>query len=716
MPSATAIKLNRHSGRDCRNPEAMEGKLVAEQVFDSGNLQPAVSPPCGLDSGNPCRNDGIYGPSGLVYNVKCWSVGKIANKGNPPLQKGGRGDFLGRLIPTCLILLALLLFVPAALAQTPISGAITSNAHWTVADGPYLVSSDVSIQNGAVLTIDPGATIYMGANASLTIQAGSIQAIGTAAKTIQVLSDKTRQGLNAAPGDWKQWVFGPGTVNTRLDYVEFAFGSGLAVQGSAPVFNYLNLHDHQGPAITVDLAASPSGIGNQASNNGLNGIDVPQGEILGTARWLLKGIPYVLRQGNVSVGQSPTLVSLIPNTLQQGREIDAVISGTRLTGSNSISTDASGISITNKGLPNDTTLPVHITANANSPLGSTAIEVLTDAGIVRMENALTILPYKPDLIVTGITPSSLRRGENKHFQVSGNNLQGVQVTLPNGSGLSLVNLASTQTTVDFDLNASVSATIGTQTLTLTSPNYTGSASASINVLRTMPELYMSPNPAAVPPDGKNYSISINLTEPDIIDHVIQLSIANTAVAQINPATITIPGGQISALATIKGIANGNTSLIMSTEGLASISAQVIVDPNASSANSALASLRVIKGDANAQSGDAPSFASARPLGIVKGGANAVPDTVPGYSSARPLGIVKGGANAIPDTVPGYTSARPLGIVKGGANAVPDTVPGYTSALPLGIVKGGANAVPDSVPGYTSARPLGIVKAGANGTQ
>ena len=40
----------RHSGRDCRNPEAMEGKLADEQVFDSGNFQPAVSHPCGLDA------------------------------------------------------------------------------------------------------------------------------------------------------------------------------------------------------------------------------------------------------------------------------------------------------------------------------------------------------------------------------------------------------------------------------------------------------------------------------------------------------------------------------------------------------------------------------------------------------------------------------------------------------------------------------------------
>ncbi len=37
----------------------MEGKLVAEQVFDFGNLQPTVSHPCGLDTGNPCRYDGL---------------------------------------------------------------------------------------------------------------------------------------------------------------------------------------------------------------------------------------------------------------------------------------------------------------------------------------------------------------------------------------------------------------------------------------------------------------------------------------------------------------------------------------------------------------------------------------------------------------------------------------------------------------------------------
>ncbi len=47
------------------------GQLVAEQVFGSGNFQPTVSHPCGLDSGNPCRNDG---PPTFVYNGESWSL------------------------------------------------------------------------------------------------------------------------------------------------------------------------------------------------------------------------------------------------------------------------------------------------------------------------------------------------------------------------------------------------------------------------------------------------------------------------------------------------------------------------------------------------------------------------------------------------------------------------------------------------------------------
>ena len=157
--------------------------------------------------------------------------------------------------------LALLVFATTTFAQTPVSGSIAVNTHWSSANSPYLLSGDMVVQNGAELTIDPGVTIYMAANASLTVQGGSIKAIGTTVDPISVLSDKARLAQNALPGDWRQWVFSAGTVNTRLDHVLFEHGSGLAIKGSSPVLNYLKINNHQGAAIAIDLAASPTGVG-----------------------------------------------------------------------------------------------------------------------------------------------------------------------------------------------------------------------------------------------------------------------------------------------------------------------------------------------------------------------------------------------------------------------------------------------------------------------
>ena len=56
------------------------GQLVVEQVFDSGNFQPVVSHPCGLDSGNPCRNDV---PPTLVYNGGCLTRGRPEQHAQP---------------------------------------------------------------------------------------------------------------------------------------------------------------------------------------------------------------------------------------------------------------------------------------------------------------------------------------------------------------------------------------------------------------------------------------------------------------------------------------------------------------------------------------------------------------------------------------------------------------------------------------------------------
>src|SRR5688500_9518420 len=78
----------------------------------------------------------------------------------------------------CSWLLAALL-PSMALSQTTVGGAIASNTTWSAAAGPYVVDSDLVVQNGAQLTIEPGTTVYVGAGRSISVQSGALRAIGT---------------------------------------------------------------------------------------------------------------------------------------------------------------------------------------------------------------------------------------------------------------------------------------------------------------------------------------------------------------------------------------------------------------------------------------------------------------------------------------------------------------------------------------------------------
>ena len=502
--------------------------------------------------------------------------GDFANKGNPPLQKGGRGDFRGLLIQTCLILLALLLFVPAALAQTPVSGAITSNAHWTVADGPYLLSGDVSIQNGAALTIDAGATVYMGAKASLTVQAGSIQALGTAANPIRVLSDKTRQGQTAAPGDWKQWGFDTGAINIRLDSVEFAHGSGLAVQGSAPVFNYLNIHDQLGAAITIDLAASPSGVGNKATGNTINGISVPSGDITGNVRWGLRGIPYLVSAGVLSVGVSPVILSVTPNTVEQGQTLNFIVNGTRLDGAVG-SFDFAGLLLTASG-SSGSQANFQLTAAPDVSLGAASLRLQTDAGELTLPNAVTVTPMLP--AITVISPTKVLAGAGPlAITVTGRNFLNGSEVLFNAAAVPTQVVSATQLIATLP-NQTVLGNLQAQVRfpePLNPSQYRLSNSIALSVEAPVPPtIAVEPTPIALPPDNKPHNITVRLSKPDYRENTLYFSVSDTAKALVTPSSVVIPAGQTSTNIIIQPVQAGTVSLSVTSNNLQSVSVPIFI--------------------------------------------------------------------------------------------------------------------------------------------
>src|SRR5437667_5408991 len=57
----------------------------------------------------------------------------------------------------------------SALADTNVSGSITTNTTWTAANSPYIVNgpSSVSVNSGVTLTIEPGVTVKFGSGYQL---------------------------------------------------------------------------------------------------------------------------------------------------------------------------------------------------------------------------------------------------------------------------------------------------------------------------------------------------------------------------------------------------------------------------------------------------------------------------------------------------------------------------------------------------------------------
>jgi hypothetical protein len=461
-----------------------------------------------------------------------------------------------------------------AWAQTAVSGAVTVDSHWTLDGSPYLVSGNLVIQNGAILTIDAGVIVYMGAAASVTVQSGGIKAQGTASSPIRVLSDKTRLAAPSAPGDWGQWVFTAGTVNTRLDYVLLQHGNGLVVNGSAPVFNHLDVRNQQGAAITIDLAASPSGMGNQASGNTVNGIAVPAGDITGSVSWALRGIPYVVASGAVSIGSSPAIGAISPSTLQQGDTVTVDITGSRLTGLALASFNASGLSAQILPGATSTHVALSVSAAATASVGAAMLTLLVDAGEIRIPGAISVERSRP--MIASLDPASLFVAQGAaDVLVNGRNFSSQASVLANGAPVPTQFLSATQ------LRASIAdqSSAGTLLLRVRAPDplnpgqFQFSDEAGLPVIAR--QLALAPATLSVP-SGSSGTLTLSLQQSAPAGGLtVDLVSSAPAIASV-PATLTVLQGQTSASFQVTGAGIGAAAISASRVGFVGAQAQVSV--------------------------------------------------------------------------------------------------------------------------------------------
>lgn len=471
------------------------------------------------------------------------------------------------------IFFGFLLASTSVFAQTAISGPINTDAHWTLSNSPYVISGNVAVQNGTKLTVDPGVIIYMAANANLTVESGGIQAIGKSEQIIRVLSDKQRLGQVTSPGDWGQWKFGSGTTNTRLDYVQFENGKGLLIEGASPELNFVDLKNHQGSAISIDLTASPRGTGNKASGNEINGIVVPAGTIIGSARWGLLGIPYIVPSGTVSIGSSPTISSFSPNTLEVGESATFSVSGSRLNGLSNAKFDLPGLSAQVLGGATATQAQLQVTADSNAKPGSASLSLMADAGQSSLSNALTLLPIQPR--INSVTPASILLGQgNVDIAVVGLNFDAQSLVYLDAAALTTTYVSNTE------LRAVVpsQATLGTRGVTVHTPSISGGSELISNgwlISFSEPRLALNPTDASIDSGSvKEFTISIPFVAPSE-GLVVTLYSRDTEILTV-PSSVTISSGKTSQTFNATGKQIGISSINASRAGFAGDTTNVSV--------------------------------------------------------------------------------------------------------------------------------------------
>jgi hypothetical protein len=239
-----------------------------------------------------------------------------------------------------ILLLVLLLTMGGAAAvhaQTPVSGTLPTDTHWTLAGSPYQVTGHVTVPQGTTLTIDAGVRVEFNRYTKLDIY-GTLSAVGTSVQPIRFTG-----ATEGSPGWWAGiYVTGTGSADLQHCTVAYAgysykyaalhktgsgpltlahstvnhsFGSGLYLEGNTGTFTSSDntfSNNAQGVRVGVDTSFIHDDTSTFAGNTFdayLNG-----GTMSGEVSWYLDSAYSMYLSGHLTVADG-ALLQVLPGTV-----------------------------------------------------------------------------------------------------------------------------------------------------------------------------------------------------------------------------------------------------------------------------------------------------------------------------------------------------------------------------------------------------------------
>lgn len=209
------------------------------------------------------------------------------------------------------------------------TGNLAVNGAWRNTDIAYVLLGPVTVNDGTMLTIDPGVVVKLNKDAYFDVN-GAFRALGTEEAPITFTSlrdDSVNGDTNGdqnssipAPGDWTYIGFKDSSndTNSIIDHAVIryagqrrndAYGA-IHLESASPTLTNNRIEQSKWYAISGDANAFPKVSGNQLADNVGNGLLIRAGRMTVGGAWANTDMPYTVL-GELSINEG-VLLTLAP--------------------------------------------------------------------------------------------------------------------------------------------------------------------------------------------------------------------------------------------------------------------------------------------------------------------------------------------------------------------------------------------------------------------